>query len=80
MKKKKPRMPTSKKLAYLVAYTWVSTVIFTCMMLIFKIDALGILISVSGTFGVVLSGFYAKSYLENKSKYSNENNNDEDGV
>ncbi len=69
MKKNKIKTPTSKTLTYVVTWIWVLTTIFACGCLILGYDASTIFFSVSGTFAIVLNGFFAKSFLENKEQY-----------
>lgn len=63
----------TKKLAITVLRVWVAVVIFSCVAKCFSIDAESILLSVSGTLSIVLSGYFTKSFLENKEKFSEEN-------
>jgi hypothetical protein len=69
----------TQKLAITVLRVWVITVIFSCAALIFGKDASAILLSVSGSLGIVLSGYFAKSYFENKEKYGNTQENQNEG-
>ena len=66
---KKQKMQTSKALAYTVLRVWVIVVLFSCTVLCFQIDATNILVAVSGSLGVVLSGYFTKSFLENKEQF-----------
>ena len=69
----------TQRLAITVLRVWVVTVIFSCTILIFDKDASAILLSVSGSLGIVLSGYFAKSYFENKEKYGNATDQNEGG-
>lgn len=70
-KKTKKKMPTSKFLVYIVTFSWLITIFasLTGWLLLNKTD-FAILITVSSAFTIVLNGFFAKSFLENKQQYS----------
>lgn len=76
MKKKRKDITLSKKLAVTVLRVWEFAVVFSCIAICFGIDSSNILVSVSGSLGIVLSGYFAKSFLENKEKYGKEGKND----
>ena len=63
---------TTKKLTWLVAFTWFFTVVMSFVSTIFwGVEVAYILTAVSGTFAIVLPSYLIKSYSENKSKYAN---------
>lgn len=66
---KKKRTPTSKKLALATSIVWIIVVLFSCVCVFFNKDATHILTTVSGSFGIVLSGYFTKSYFENREQY-----------
>lgn len=71
MQRLKKRMPTSKFLVYIVTWAWVFVVIFSCFSLLKGLDSANILITVSSSFGIILNGFFLKSYFENKEQNKN---------
>ncbi|MGD9678444.1 MAG: hypothetical protein AB7V16_08885 [Vulcanibacillus sp.] len=63
------RIPTSKKLAWGVFLVWAFSVIASYVLSFFDIDTGFILATATTSLGIVLTGFFSKSYLENKEIY-----------
>lgn len=70
------KIPTSKKLTVVITAVWVMTVIGSFFCLLKGINSGFILTSVSASFSVCISGYFTKSYFENKSQYAIDNNSD----
>ena len=72
-KEAKSKLQTSKKLTYIIAIVWVLSVItsYGGVLLLDK-DTSFILATVSSSFGFCITGYFTKSFLENKEIAKNE--------
>jgi len=62
----KKKTTTSKKLTWLVAIVWTISIAISFAAVFFNKDTVFILATVSGSFTIVLSGYFAKSFFETK--------------
>lgn len=64
---KKNKIPTSKKLTFIVTRVWILSIGMSYFGLLYlDKDTSFVLAAVSSAFGICLSGYFTKSFLENK--------------
>lgn len=69
-KKKKKFVPTSKKLTWVITVVWILTIIAYFATLIFTgMDATPVVISVAGTYGIVVAFYFYRSANKNSQSY-----------
>ena len=68
----------TKLLTWTVTGTWVATVIMSVISaIVFGVDLVSLVIAVSASLAIVLTGYFAKSFNENKEINSNQNAKDD---
>lgn len=67
----KKKAPTSKKLTWGVFLVWFISIILSYVMSFYKVETGYLVTATTASLGIVLSGYFSKSYFENKEKYKN---------
>lgn len=65
---------TSKKLTWGVFILWAFSIIASYVLSYFDFETGYLVTATTTSLGIVLSGYFSKSYFENKEKYGNRNN------